>query len=72
VVFYLKNELKMKKLTDKPMKQMKVFLTNQEHTVVVLASNLAEKSRHDYMKLVILAQAEKDTKDYRKTGTNKK
>jgi hypothetical protein len=43
-------------------KQMKVFLTIEEHTVVTAAANLKNMHVRDYMKQVVIAQAKKDAK----------
>jgi hypothetical protein len=52
-----------KTTTDKPTKQMKVFLNNQEHTVVTAAANMKGMNLRDYMKAVVVEQAKKDAKE---------
>ncbi|MDA1252794.1 MAG: hypothetical protein O2820_26685 [Planctomycetota bacterium] len=55
------------KSTNKPAtKQMKVFLTNQEHAVVTLAANIKGMNVGDYMKKAIIEQAKKDAKEMNK------
>ena len=55
------------KSTNKPAtKQMKVFLTNQEHAVVTLAANIKNLNVGDYMKKAIIEQAKKDAKEMNK------
>lgn len=44
-------------------KQMKIFLNNREHAVVVMAANLQGKSLGEYMKSVVIAQAKKDARE---------
>jgi len=43
-------------------KQMKVFLTTEEHTVVTAAANLKNMNVGDYMKKAVIEQAKKDAK----------
>ena len=47
-------------------KQMKVFLTIQEHAVVTLAANMKGMHVGDYMKLAVIEQAKKDAKEMNK------
>ena len=55
------------KSTNKPAtKQMKVFLTIQEHAVVTLAANMKGMNVGDYMKQAIIEQAKKDAKEMNK------
>lgn len=49
-----------------PTKQMKVFLSLQEHMVVRAAANLEGVFIKDYMKQAVLEQAKKDTKSFDK------
>lgn len=44
-------------------KQMKVFLTSEEHTVVTLAANIKGMNVGDYMKKIVIEQAKKDAKE---------
>ena len=45
-----------------PTKQMKIFLSNQEHAVVTLAANIKNMNVGDYMKRAVIEQAKKDAK----------
>ena len=47
-------------------KQMKVFLTIQEHAVVTLAANMKGMNVGDYMKKAVIEQAKKDAKEMNK------
>lgn len=47
-------------------KQMKVFLSTEEHTVVTLAANLKGMNVGDYMKRAVIEQAKKDAKEMNK------
>lgn len=47
-------------------KQMKVFLSLKEHTVVRTAANLKGMLIRDYMKEAVIEQAKKDTKSFDK------
>jgi uncharacterized protein (DUF1778 family) len=49
-----------------PMKQMKVFLSTQEHTVVTAAANMQGMQVGDYMKKAVINQAKKDAKEMNK------
>lgn len=49
-----------------PTKQMKVFLSLQEHIVVRAAAHLQGVFMKDYMKQAVLEQAKKDTKSFDK------
>jgi uncharacterized protein (DUF1778 family) len=44
-------------------KQMKVFLTIEEHTVVTAAANLKNMHVRDYMKQAVIAQAQEKPDD---------
>jgi len=46
-----------------PVKQMKVFLSHQEHTVVTAAANMKGMHVGDYMKKVVIDQAKIDAKE---------
>lgn len=49
--------------SDKPtMKQMKIFLTKQEHAVVTAAANMTNAKIGDYLKKAVIEQAKKDAK----------
>jgi uncharacterized protein (DUF1778 family) len=55
------------KSADKPpMKQMKVFLTTQEHAVVTAAANMKGMQVGDYMKQAVIDHAKKDAKEMNK------
>tara|TARA_Y100001934_G_scaffold265218_1_gene343149 strand:+ start:162 stop:380 length:219 start_codon:yes stop_codon:yes gene_type:complete len=41
-------------------RQMKIFLTHPEHTIVVLAANAKDLSIREYMKRAVLSQAKSD------------
>jgi uncharacterized protein (DUF1778 family) len=41
-------------------KQLKVFLTAEEHAVVTLAANSKDMNTGDYMKTAVMQQAKKD------------
>ena len=57
----------IKKSADKSQtKQMKVFLTIQEHAVVTLAANMKGMNVGDYMKKAVIEQAKKDAKEMNK------
>ena len=57
----------IKKSADKSQtKQMKVFLTTQEHAVVTLAANIKNMNVGDYMKKAVIEQAKKDAKEMNK------
>lgn len=47
-------------------KQMKVFLSTEEHAVVTLAANLKGMNVGDYMKRLVIEQAKKDAKEMNK------
>jgi uncharacterized protein (DUF1778 family) len=47
-------------------KQMKIFLTIQEHAVVTLAANMKGMQVGDYMKKAVIEQAKKDAKEMNK------
>lgn len=47
-------------------KQMKVFLSTEEHAVVTLAANMKGMNVGDYMKRVVIEQAKKDAKEMNK------
>ncbi len=49
-----------------PMKQMKVFLSIQEHTVVTAAANMKGMQVGDYMKQTVINQAKKDAREMNK------
>lgn len=49
-----------------PTKQMKIFLTIQEHAVVTLAANMKGMHVGDYMKQAVIEQAKKDAKEMNK------
>jgi len=49
-----------------PMKQMKVFLSIQEHAVVTMAANIKGMNVGDYMKSAVIEQAKKDAKEMNK------
>jgi len=55
-----------KKTSTSKMKQMKLFLTIQEHTVVTAAANMKGMNVGDYMKLAVIEQAKKDAKEMNK------
>lgn len=62
-----KKKMPNDKSANKPfMKQMKVFLTIQEHTVVTAAANMKGMNVGDYMKLAVIEQAKKDAKEMNK------
>jgi uncharacterized protein (DUF1778 family) len=46
-----------------PTKQMKIFLSNQEHAVVTLAANIRGMKVGDFMKMAVIEQAKKDAKE---------
>jgi len=48
------------------MKQMKVFLSIQEHTVVTAAANMKGMQVGDYMKQTVINQAKKDAREMNK------
>jgi uncharacterized protein (DUF1778 family) len=43
-------------------KQMKIFLSHQEHAVVTLAANIKNMTVGDFMKSAVIEQAKKDAK----------
>ena len=45
-----------------PMKQMKVFLSIQEHAVVTAAANMQGMQVGDFMKQAVIEQAKKDAR----------
>jgi len=47
-------------------KQMKVFLSTEEHAVVTLAANMNGMNVGDYMKKAVIEQAKKDAKEMNK------
>lgn len=49
-----------------PTKQMKVFLTIHEHTVVTAAANMKDMQVGDYMKQAVIEKAKKDAKEINK------
>ncbi len=49
-----------------PTKQMKVFLSVQEHAVVTMAANMKAMHVGDYMKQAVIDQARKDAKEMNK------
>ena len=49
-----------------PTKQMKLFLSIQEHTVVTAAANMKGLNVGDYMKQAVINQAKKDAKEMNK------
>ncbi|WP_417746758.1 hypothetical protein [Rosistilla oblonga] len=55
------------KSANKPLtKQMKVFLSHQEHAVVTMAANMKGMNVGDYMKQAVINQAKKDAKEMNK------
>ena len=50
----------------KPTKQMKVFLSTQEHAVVSVAANMKGMTIRDYMRKAVIEQAKRDAKDINK------
>lgn len=55
---------KSAKQANEPTKQLKVFLTAKEHTVVSLAANMGNMTITDYMKRAVIEQAKKDAKSF--------
>lgn len=49
---------------EKAMKQLKVFLNTQEHTVVSTAARLQEMTMADYMKAAIIQKAKVDARAF--------
>ncbi|MGB4708540.1 MAG: hypothetical protein WBH28_08765 [Fuerstiella sp.] len=55
-----------KSANKQPTKQMKLFLSIQEHTVVTAAANMKGLNVGDYMKQAVITQAKKDAKEMNK------
>jgi hypothetical protein len=49
-----------------PTKQMKLFLSVQEHAVVTMAANIKRMKVGEYMKQAVIVQAKKDAKGMNK------
>ena len=57
-----KKTTNVKNASTPPTKQMKLFLSHQEHAVVTLAANIKGMHVGIYMKQAVIEQAKKDAK----------